>query len=40
MEIIAGNDRALEDMHARRVVPHQEAMRRLHATVLRMTKQK
>ncbi len=34
-EIVAGIERGLDDMRAGRVVPHDEAMRRLHATVVR-----
>ncbi len=34
-EIVAGIERDLEDMRAGRVIPHDEAMRRLHATVER-----
>jgi predicted transcriptional regulator len=34
-EIVAGIERGLDDMHAGRVIPHDEAMRRLRATVER-----
>ena len=34
-EIIAGVERGLEDMRAGRVVPHEEAMRRIRATIER-----
>jgi predicted transcriptional regulator len=40
LEIVEGIKRGLEDMHAGRVVPHKEAMRRLRATVARAAKDK
>lgn len=40
LEIIEGVKRGLEDMNSGRVVPHDEAMRRLRATVGRAAKRK
>lgn len=38
LAIVEGIERAVEDMHADRVVPHKTAMRRLRATVARAAK--
>jgi predicted transcriptional regulator len=35
LAIVEGIKRGLDDMHAGRVVPHKEAMRRLRATIAR-----
>lgn len=40
VKIVEGVKRGLEDMKAGRVVPHDEAMRRLRATVGRAAKRK
>lgn len=40
LAIIAGIHRGLDDMQAGRVVPHKQAMRRLRATVARVSKAK
>lgn len=38
LAVIAGIQRGLEDMHAGRVVPHAEAMRRVRAAIQRSSK--
>ena len=40
LAIIEGVQRGLEDVRAGRVVPHEEAMRRLRATAARTTKER
>jgi predicted transcriptional regulator len=40
LAIVEGIKRGLDDMHAGRVVPHKEAMRRLRATIARADKER
>jgi predicted transcriptional regulator len=40
LAIVEGVKRGLDDMHAGRVIPHRQAMRRLKATVARASKKK
>ena len=40
LDVVAGVERGLADMKAGRLVPHDKAMRKIHATIARVTKAK